>query len=573
MVQESDQDIANNNEDMVEEAVSEVVAKEEIVIDENATIAEVLKDSTSVVTNFMKEIEDVQTFVITGSVVSVKGLSITIRGLTGVLSIGDKCYIDSNEKSILCEVISFKGKDIIVMSFGGVQGISSGNKVRITSSSRYIYPHPSWLGRVINALGEPVDGKGPLMRGNIPYLIKGMPPSAHSRKRVGGKVDVGVKSLNAFLTCCNGQRMGIFAGSGVGKSSLMSNITRGTDADITVVGLVGERGREAREFIEDDLGEEGLKRSIVVVATSDESALMRRQAAYVTFTVSEYFRDLKQDVLCLMDSVTRFAMAQREIGLSVGEPPTSKGYTPSVFVELAALLERAGPGTEEQGQITGLFTVLVDGDDHDEPISDAVRGILDGHIVLDRKIAERGRFPSVNILRSVSRTMPMCNNNEQNAVIQAARSIISTYEEQEELIKLGAYKIGTNEDIDRSIALYPRIEQFIRQAKGESFNLRTSYHLLAKALMVPFEGVLYNDPETEIPEQIMAGLAFQVAGDEDLEMPTVENQGYENPDYDAQPAVPAGASLSDSDLDDFLKDINNDFQSNANVDNDNNFNL
>jgi flagellum-specific ATP synthase len=275
--------------------------------------------------------------------------------------------------------------------------------------------------------------------------------------------------------------MGIFAGSGVGKSVLLSMLARNVDADVTVIGLIGERGREVQEFLQDDLGEEGLARSVVVVATSDEPALMRRQAAYLTLAIAEYFRDEDKDVLCLMDSVTRFAMAQREIGLSAGEPPTAKGYTPTVFTELPKLLERAGPGTGA-GTITGIFTVLVDGDDHNEPIADAVRGILDGHIVMQRSIAERGRYPAINVLKSVSRTMPKSADPAFVPVITKARQVMATYADMEELIRLGAYRAGSSPEVDEAIRLHEPLETFLRQAKDESASLGDGYRQLAHIL-------------------------------------------------------------------------------------------
>jgi flagellum-specific ATP synthase len=283
------------------------------------------------------------------------------------------------------------------------------------------------------------------------------------------------------VTCCRGQRLGIFAGSGVGKSVLLSMLARNVDADITVIGLVGERGREVQEFLQDDLGEEGLARSVVVVATSDEPALMRRQAAYLTLAIAEYFRDEDKDVLCLMDSVTRFAMAQREIGLSAGEPPTAKGYTPTVFTELPKLLERAGPGMGV-GTITGIFTVLVDGDDHNEPIADAVRGILDGHVVMERAIAERGRFPAINILKSVSRTMPKSADPAYLPVITRGRQVMATYADMEELIRLGAYRGGSSAEVDEAIRLHEPLESFLRQAKDEVTGLNEGYRQLEQIL-------------------------------------------------------------------------------------------
>lgn len=433
--------------------------------------------------NIIKDIGEIKPTKIYAFVSAVKGMSLEISGLKSNISIGDNCIVETRSgKKVPCEVIGFDKNATLLMPFTSLEGIGPGCRVEILDKPPVIYPHPSWLGRVINAFGEPVDGKGALIKGDKPYLIKNSPPPAHSRNRVKGKIDLGVRSLNTFLTMCRGQRMGIFAGSGVGKSTLMSMIARHTEADISILGLIGERGREAREFIEDDLGESGMKRSIVIVATSDESPLMRRQAAYVAITVSEYFRDLKKDVLCMMDSITRFAMANREISLSAGEPPATKGYTPSVFAELPRLLERAGPGVIGQGSITGLFTVLVEGDDHNEPISDAVRGILDGHIVLDRLIAERGRYPAINILRSISRVMPACNTKEETALVNKARKYLSTYEDMAELIRLGAYKKGSNPDVDEAIFYYPLIESFISQIKSEKITLAEGYKYLAEIL-------------------------------------------------------------------------------------------
>ena len=421
-----------------------------------------------------------------GKVSGVQGLLIEVAGVQNNLSIGDRCTIHARDGRLVpCEVVGFRGGNALTMPFGPLEGIGLGCRAEISGSAPAVFPNDAWLGRVIDAMGRPIDDIGPLADGAVAYPIKASPPPAHTRKRIGGKLDLGIRALNLFTTCCQGQRMGIFAGSGVGKSTVLSMMARYTNADITVVGLVGERGREAREFIEDDLGPDGLARSVVVVATSDEPPLMRRQAAYVTMAVAEYFRDQGKNVLCLMDSVTRFSMAQREISLSAGEPPASKGYTPTVFAELPKLLERAGPGRKKTGNITGLFTVLVEGDDHNEPISDAVRGILDGHIVLDRAIAERGRYPALNVLRAISRTMPGCNDDDQNALIVRARRIISTYEDMAELIRLGAYRKGSNPEVDEAIYFFPRLEAIMRQEKIDHTDLATCYALLAEALQPP----------------------------------------------------------------------------------------
>jgi flagellum-specific ATP synthase len=367
------------------------------------------------------------------------------------------------------------------MPFGGLDGVRRGCRAVIATAASQVRPSSAWLGRVINAMGEPIDGKGPLLQGPSPMPYRNSPPPAHSRKRVGAPLDLGVRALNTFLTCCRGQRLGIFAGSGVGKSVLLSMLARNVDADITIIGLIGERGREVQEFLQEDLGDEGLARSVVVVATSDEPALMRRQAAYLTLAIAEYFRDEEKDVLCLMDSVTRFAMAQREIGLSAGEPPTAKGYTPTVFTELPKLLERAGPGTGT-GTITGIFTVLVDGDDHNEPIADAVRGILDGHVVMQRSIAERGRFPAINILKSVSRTMPRSANPDYLPVIMRGRQVMATYADMEELIRLGAYRPGSSAEVDEAIRLHGPLEGFLAQQKDDASSLAEGYRRLAEIL-------------------------------------------------------------------------------------------
>ena len=465
----------------------------------------------SVISNtIVNQINRVSDYRVYGHVTQIVGLLIEISGVEGNFTVGDYCAIVGRDgRKILCEAVGFRNGKALAMPFGSLDGIGLGCKVEISDTDPAIFPDESWLGRVINAFGEPIDGKGPLGNGSVAYPIHNSPPPAHSRKRIGGKVDLGIRAMNTFLTVCGGQRMGVFAGSGVGKSTLLSMMARNTSAEVSVIGLVGERGREAREFIEDDLGEEGLARSIVVVATSDEPPLVRRQAAYVTMAVAEFLRDQGREVLCLMDSVTRFAMAQREIGLSAGEPPATKGYTPSVFAELPQLLERAGPGAEGQGGITGLFTVLVDGDDHNEPIADAVRGILDGHVVLDRAIAERGRYPAINVLRSISRTMPRCNTDQENEIVTRARQLMAVYEDMAELIRLGAYRRGSDPSIDEAIHYYPMIEDFLGQKITESTDLATGYQLLAEALSLPIpetpEGKTEENGENvEPPEQVQA---------------------------------------------------------------------
>ena len=437
--------------------------------------------------HLLAELDSLPTHTVSGRVTAVRGLLIEATGIETVLSVGGRCSVQgtlSREHHVLCEVVGFRNDVALLMPFSALEGIGLGAKVTVVATASAVEPSDAWLGRVVDAMGDPIDGKGPLMKGGIPYLLRANPPPASKRQRVAGKLDLGVRALNTFLTCCNGQRMGIFAGSGVGKSIMMSMLARYSKSDVNVIGLIGERGREVQEFIEDDLGEEGLKRSVVVVATSSESALMRRQAAYTTLAISEYFRDQKKQVLCLMDSVTRFAMAQREIGLSAGEPPTTKGYTPTVFAELPKLLERAGPGVVGSGNITALLAVLVEGDDTNEPIADAVRGIIDGHIVMDRDIAARGRYPAINILKSVSRMLPDCNSESENQLVLLARRFMATYENMAELIRLGAYRRGTDPEVDRAMQFHPQLEAFLSQREHESTSLAEGYEVLAKIMGV-----------------------------------------------------------------------------------------
>lgn len=422
-----------------------------------------------------------------GFVTTIVGSLIEVSGLQKIVSVGSVCRLENRAgETFPCEVVGFKGDQTLVMGYDSIAGLGPGCKVTYEGHHNVIYPHESWLGRTIDGFGHPIDSLGAVPSGPQAYDLNASPIAAHQRRLVEKRIDLGVRAMNTFTTCCSGQRMGIFAGSGVGKSVLLSMLAKFSKADVIIIGLIGERGREVREFIEKHLGQEGMARSVVIVATSDEPALMRRRAAYTTLAVAEYFRDQGREVLCLMDSVTRFAMALREIGLSIGEPPTTKGYTPNVFVELPRLLERAGPGSDlaetYQGNITGLFTVLVEGGDDNEPVSDTTRGILDGHIMLDRKIAERGRFPAINILRSISRTMPDCNSDSESELIRQAREYLATYDDMEELIRLGAYRQGSNPKVDEAIAHYAQLDPFIAQGKTQQITFEEGFEELAKIL-------------------------------------------------------------------------------------------
>ncbi|BBU39818.1 MAG: flagellar protein export ATPase FliI [Bacillaceae bacterium] len=413
-----------------------------------------------------------------GKVKKVVGLMIESRGPE--CSIGDVCYVHvgKNEKT-LAEVVGFKEENILLMPFTKVNQIAPGCVVEATGSPLKIKSGISLIGKVLDAFGHPMDGSN-LPKGLTTILSENEPPNPLTRPPIIQKIEVGVKAIDGFLTIGKGQRVGIFAGSGVGKSTLLGMIARSSGADINVIALIGERGREVREFIERDLGEEGLKRTIIVAATSDQPALMRIKAAYSATAIAEYFRDKGYNVMFMMDSVTRVAIAQREIGLAVGEPPTTKGYTPSVFAMLPRLLERTG--NNEKGSITAIYTVLVDGDDMNEPIADTVRGILDGHIVLDRELANRGHFPAINILKSVSRLM---NHIVEPAHLEAAnklKALYSTYTESEDLIKIGAYKRGSSKEMDQAMDYYPKINGFLQQHMNEKITFEESVQQLISLL-------------------------------------------------------------------------------------------
>ena len=408
---------------------------------------------------YHRVLSDMRTVRLAGRVAQVVGLTIEARGLDG--QVGEVCEIyPAGKPSLLAEVVGFREDRTLLMPLGDMQGIQPGSPVYPTRSVFRAPVGAALLGRVLDGLGTPIDGRGPLATSeNAP--IYAAAPHPLRRQAIAEPLITGVRAIDGLLTCGKGQRMGIFAGSGVGKSTLMGAIARGSRADISVIALVGERGREVQEFIDRDLGRVGLARSVVVVSTSDQPALVRLKAAWVATTVAEYFRGQGLDVILLMDSVTRFAMAQREVGLAIGEPPASKGYTPSVFSLLPKLLERAG--TAERGSITGFFTVLVEGDDFNEPICDAARSILDGHIMLTRDLAARNHYPSIDVLNSVSRVMPAVSQPAHRANAAKVRKLMATYEKARDLVNIGAYVGGSDPEIDAALAALPALMEFLQQ--------------------------------------------------------------------------------------------------------------
>ena len=401
-----------------------------------------------------------ETVRVNGKVVDVIGLVIVSVGPNAVM--GEICSIVDQNGNEVCkaEVVGFKNGKVLSIAIGEVHNISPACEIKASGKSFSVGLGKELLGRVIDGLGNPIDGKGAIDYSSFRECYR-EPPNPLERKRISSPIQTGIRAIDGLLTTGKGQRAGIFAGSGIGKSVLLGMIARNASADVNVIALIGERGREVREFIERDLGEEGLRKSVVVVATSDKSPLIRMKGAYIGTTIAEYFRDLGMDVLFMMDSVTRFAMAQREIGLTIGEPPTTKGYTPSVFSLLPKLLERAG--NTEKGSITGLYTVLVDGDDMTEPIADAVSSILDGHIVLSRKLANQGQYPAIDTLQSVSRVMPDIIDHDHYQRAMRFNEIIATYKEAEDMINIGAYVRGSNPQIDHALSKISQLRSFLKQ--------------------------------------------------------------------------------------------------------------
>lgn len=423
-----------------------------------------------------KAINEAQLFLVKGRVSQAIGL--TLEAVGPCLSLGELCYVRSNyagQPLIAAEVVGFKNNRILLMPLGDLEGIGAGSDLIASGGTLKVKVGPGLQGRVLDGLGEPIDGKGSI-EASCHYPVMNHPPNPLSRTRIKEILPVGIRAIDGLNTLGRGQRIGIFAGSGVGKSTMIGMAARNTEADINVIALIGERGREVREFLEKDLGPEGLARSVVVVATSDQPALLRLKGAFVATSIAEYFRDQGLDVLLLMDSLTRFALAQREVGLAIGEPPATRGFTPSVFALLPKLLERAG--TAAKGSITGLYSVLVEGDDINEPITDAVRGIVDGHIVLSRNIAAKNIYPAIDVLQSISRVMIDVVDEQHMQSANRFRSILATYEEARDLIDIGAYKEGANPGIDEAIALIGQCQGFLRQDIHEEAAFQDTFDML-----------------------------------------------------------------------------------------------
>lgn len=422
-----------------------------------------------------------------GRVTEITGLIIKATGIR--TSVGESCRIVSdNGLTVEAEVVGFRDEKVLLMAVDDIAGVRPGSRVISIGRKVAVKVSDAIIGRVLNDRGEPIDGKGPVRGIDYPLTIHLPPPHPLRRRRIKEPLDLGIRAINGLMTIGKGQRVGIMAGSGVGKSVLMGMIARFTEAPVTVIALIGERGREVREFIENNLGEEGLKKSIVVVSTSDQPPLAKVRGAFTATAIAEYFRDRGMDVLLLMDSLTRVAQAQREIGLATGEPPTAKGYTPSVFSLLPRLLERVGTA-ERNGSITGIYTVLVEGDDLSEPVADAVRAILDGHIVLSREIAMEGLYPSIDVLQSISRVMPDIVDDKHRELASRFIELMATYKRFEDMINLGAYKAGTNPKLDKAIEMIDKLRSYIRQ----DMRNRRDFADSLQGLFLIFEEGMRND--------------------------------------------------------------------------------
>ena len=428
--------------------------------------------------NYLHNLDELNPVRVDGRVSQITGLVIEATAHEG--TVGDTCEIRmDNQKPVKAEIVGFRDNKVLLMPLGETLGVSPGSKVVLSSQPLRVPVGSQLLGRILDGLGNPIDGKGPIKSNQFKSIFN-KPPNPMRRKRITNYLATGIKAIDGLITLGKGQRAGIFAGSGVGKSVLLGMIAKYTNADVNVIALIGERGREVREFIERDLGEEGLKRSVVVVATSDQAATVRLKGSLLATTIAEYFREQRKDVLLLMDSLTRTAMAQREIGLAAGEPPTTKGYTPSVFAMMPRLLERAG--NSENGSITGLYTVLVEGDDLDEPVSDTARSILDGHIVLARKLASRGHYPAVDVLNSVSRVKADVTTPEQADLGLEVLELMSVYKDSEDLINIGAYVKGSNPKVDKAVLHIDKINSFLRQDMKESSEFSQTMEELEKLI-------------------------------------------------------------------------------------------
>ncbi len=434
-------------------------------------------------------LSDLPRWTVAGRIVAARAQALHAAGLGGLVGVGDCCRVlrGGGQPPLLAEVAAFRDDVTILLPYGDNRDVTLGARVEVVPSLATVCPGENWLGRVLDPFARPLDGLPVPLAGGEPRAVYGAPPVATERGPLGAPVTLGVRALDLFVPCRRGQRLGIFAGSGVGKSTLLSMIARHADADAFVIGLIGERGREVNEFLHETLDAEARRRAVIVVATSDQPAMLRRRAAWLTLTIAEALRDRGRSVVCLVDSLTRFATALREVYLSAGEPPATRGYPPSVFAELPRLLERAGPGTG-RGEITGLFTVLTEGDDTEEPVADQTRSILDGHVVLDRRIAETGRYPAIDVTRSLSRTAASVYGPTEAALARHARALFQAHQESADLLRLGAYVTGSDPLVDEAVARMPALQRLLAQTPGEPADV-APFGSLAGVLGVVSEAV------------------------------------------------------------------------------------